>query len=201
MKRQSDRPHADGVRDHDRGRGLSCALLIPALALGLGAPLLLLQACQTPEAALTSPTSASDEGSGLRSTSKRESKAHKQSATRTANPDGRTFENQPDYDAEAASLREYVGPKLPSPIPSDGAAACEAMLAAADAFYSAIETTEPRNAEVQRSLAASRAEDLSSCIATTSPEAAACVTVLIARRTAELPWLIDQCSRAYPTPT
>ncbi len=69
-----------------------------------------------------------------------------------------------------------------------------------DAFYSAIETAPARRAEIEENLMASREEDLRSCVAETTPTAAACVAVLIRRRKAELPWLLDQCSRAYPGP-
>ncbi len=72
------------------------------------------------------------------------------------------------------------------------------MYTAIDAFYSAIETSPERRAEVENNLKASREDDLRSCVAETTPTAAACVAVLISRRTAELPWLLDQCSRAYP---
>ena len=165
----------------------------PGLGLGLGG-------CQDPESKLTSPSSAS--GADLSSNdaaNKRRPRRHTQ-PTRTANPDTRTYENQPDYDAEAASLRDYVDPLLPSPVSNDPAIACEAMFKATDTFYAAIETSKERREQVLTNLKSTRIRDLKSCIAETSPSAAACVTLLIARRSAELSWLIDQCSRAYPLP-
>jgi hypothetical protein len=159
----------------------------------LGIPLN--QACQTPETSLTSPSSAS----GAERDPRRAGRpGEPPQEARTANPDGRTFDNQPDYDAEAASLREFVAPLLPTPLPSDPQAACEDMYAAIDRFYSAIETAPHRRQELAKNLKSSREDDLRSCVAETTPTAAACVAVLLGRRTAELPWLLDQCSRAYP---
>lgn len=120
-------------------------------------------------------------------------------AVRTANPDRRGFDNQPDYDGEAAALREYVDGRLPAPLAGDRGAACAAMFAAVDAFYAAVEYgSEARQREVAQALAQSREGDLAACARETSPKAAACVTVLLGDRTAEFPWLLDQCSRAYP---
>lgn len=115
-------------------------------------------------------------------------------AGRTANNDARGFANQPDYDGEAALLKGQVTPRLPDPLPTDRKQACAAMFAAADALYRDI---DPAGAALKL-LQASRAADQSACERETSPRAAACVTVLLADRTAELPWLLDQCSRAFP---
>ncbi|WAS94298.1 hypothetical protein [Nannocystis punicea] len=114
-------------------------------------------------------------------------------AGRTANNDARGFANQPDYDAEAAALKAQVTPRLPDPPPTDRKQACAAMFAAADALYRDI---DPAGSALQL-LQASRAADQSACERETSPRAAACVTVLLADRNAELPWLLDQCSRAF----
>lgn len=177
-----------GAPPIDRARppeaGGRARVLARAVALGLGLGL----ACTTPETALTNPST------GAVDPPPRASKT----PPRTANPDRRGFDNQPDYDAEAAALREYVDPRLPTPIPSDPAAACAAMMAAADALYAAIETDPRRQEELQAALAASRDDDLAACARETSPRAAACVATLLADRSAELPWLLDQCSRAYP---
>lgn len=113
---------------------------------------------------------------------------------RTANNDARGFANQPDYDGEAALLKEQVAPRLPDPLPTDRKQACADMFAAADALYRDI---DPSGGAL-RLLQASRAADQSACERETSPRAAACVTVLLADRNAELPWLLDQCSRAFP---
>lgn len=207
MNRQSDHPCArreDDPRSPSRfGERPRRSALARALApsprllctVGLVLSLPLNEACQTPETALTSPSSASGAGGDPPRTSQGQEQPKQ---ARTANPDGRTFDNQPDYDAEAAGLREFVAPLLPSPPPSDPQAACKDMYAAVDRFYSAIETAPHRRQELQRNLIASRDDDLRSCVAETTPTAAACVAVLLGRRTAELPWLLDQCSRAYP---
>ncbi|MEZ4452904.1 MAG: hypothetical protein R3B09_25825 [Nannocystaceae bacterium] len=127
------------------------------------------------------------------------SQAKEPTPVRTANPDRRGFDNQPDYEGEAASLREYVDARLPSPLPRDRAAACAGMFAAVDRFYEAVEyASEARRREVTEALAQSREADAAACERETSPKAAACVTVLLGDRTAEFPWLLDQCSRAYP---
>lgn len=175
----------------------------PWLVLGLGlwlVPGLALVSCQEPESKLQNPSSASGaDPSSKDATDSRRSRRRAKPA-RTANPDTRTYDNQPDYDAEAASLRDYVDPRLPSPLPRNPTIACEAMFAATDTFYAATETSLARREQVQTSLKSTRERDLEGCVAETSPTAAACVTLLIARRTAELSWLIDQCSRAYPVP-
>ncbi|MCB9569559.1 MAG: hypothetical protein H6710_20480 [Myxococcales bacterium] len=150
--------------------------------------------CATPEPAPTSPSTAS---AGEASPAG-ERGAAAPATTKTANPDRRGFDNQPDYAAEAAALREYVDGRLPAATPTDPRRACEAMLATADAFYAAIETDARRREEVAAALRSSREDDLQSCVAETSPRAAACVSLLLTDRTAELPWLVDQCSRAYP---
>lgn len=113
---------------------------------------------------------------------------------RTANNDVRGFANQPDYDGEAASLKGQVSPRLPDPLPTDRKQACAAMFAAADALYRDIDSS----GAALKLLQASRAADQTACERETSPRAAACVTVLLGDRNAELPWLLDQCSRAFP---
>ncbi|MDC0718314.1 hypothetical protein [Nannocystis bainbridge] len=115
-------------------------------------------------------------------------------AGRTANNDARGFANQPDYDGEAAALRTQVASRLPDPLPTDRKQACSAMFAAADALYRDIDSA----GAAAKLLQASRAADQSACERETSPRAAACVTVLLGDRNAELPWLLDQCSRAFP---
>lgn len=119
-------------------------------------------------------------------------------AGRTANNDARGFANQPDYDGEAALLKEQVSRRLPDPLPADRKAACAAMFAAADALYREIDPDEGSRERTLKALQASRAADLAACERETSVRAAACVTVRLADRDAELPWLLDQCSRAFP---
>jgi hypothetical protein len=160
--------------------------------------LALVTACPTPEAAVTSPSSASGGDDSSAASPKRKKPPRE---VHTANPDRRTFENQPDYDGDAASLREYMDPRMPAPAPTDRAAACAAMFAAADTFYASVETDPKRGAEVAANLKATRSDDLAACVRETSAQAATCVTLLLGDRTAEFAWLIDQCSRAYPADT
>jgi hypothetical protein len=119
-------------------------------------------------------------------------------AGRTANEDRRGFASQPDYDAEATLLKEQVTPRLPATLARDRKTACAAMWAAADLFYSEIEPDEQSRAQTWKLLQATRAADLAACERETSVRAAECVTVLLGDRNAELPWLLDQCSRAFP---
>jgi len=122
----------------------------------------------------------------------------REAAGPVANDDPRGVRDQPDYDAEAARLREQVRPRLPDPLPTDARQACLRMLDAAEAFYSEVEQDEKARQQTIEWLRASREEDLQACVAETSPAAAACVTALLGDRDTELPWLLDQCSRAFP---
>ena len=122
-------------------------------------------------------------------------------AGRTANDDARGFANQPDYDAEAALLKEQVTSRLPDPLRPGPGPACAAMFAAADALYRDIEPGGPEAAAREgalKLLLASREADQRACERDTSVRAAACVTVLLRDQSAELPWLLDHCSRAFP---
>lgn len=116
-------------------------------------------------------------------------------AGRTANSDARGFAHQPDYDGEAALLQRQVASRLPDPLP-DRKQACAAMFAAADALYRDIEPGGRDGAPAL--LQATRDADLAGCERETSARAAACVTVRLGDRDAELPWLLDQCARAFP---
>lgn len=118
-------------------------------------------------------------------------------STRTANNDVRGVASQPDYDGEARLLRERLTPRLPSPLPSP-AAACSAMLDAAVVFYSAVERDDAPRQQLLADLAATRSADQTRCEQDTSPRAATCVAIRLADRDAELPWLLDQCVRAFP---
>lgn len=117
---------------------------------------------------------------------------------RTANEDRRGFANQPDYDAEAALLKEQVTSRLPAPLPRDRKQACAEMWSAVDALYAEIESDPGSRERTLKTLQATRPADLAACERETSVRAAACVTVLLGDRNAELPWLLDQCSRAFP---
>ncbi len=106
----------------------------------------------------------------------------------------RGYEAQPDYDAQAAELRVRVAPRLPDPLPPVHEA-CTQMFDAAAAYYG---RSEPKAESPVKALAASHAADLAACERETSPAAARCVALLVAEDVGELPWLLDQCSRAFP---
>jgi len=118
--------------------------------------------------------------------------------TRTANNDARSAGVQPDYDGEAVLLREQVLPRLPDPLPADRRSACTAMLDAAATFYGEIEAEAAPRAQLQAELKATREAELLACERETSVRAASCVRLRLGDRDAELPWLLDQCSRAFP---
>lgn len=107
----------------------------------------------------------------------------------------RGIDAMPDYDAEARYLRERVEPQLPEPLPSPKAA-CVSMLDQARQYY---EGTEGEASTAVRTMTATRAVDLTACVEETSPAAAACVAVLMRHNEGEFPWVLDQCSRAFPS--
>lgn len=100
----------------------------------------------------------------------------------------------PDYDEQAQALRERVQPQLPEPLPSPKAA-CVTMLDAARQYYV---DTEGEGSQAVSTMAATRPSDLAACMEHTGPAAAACVAVLMAHSEGEFPWVLDQCSRAFP---
>ncbi|MBX7083554.1 MAG: hypothetical protein K1X88_30375 [Nannocystaceae bacterium] len=106
----------------------------------------------------------------------------------------RGIDDQPDYDGMAQQLRLRMQPRLPQPLP-DAATACAQMLAAAADFYA---QTEADASEQHSRLRATHEVDRAACEAETSPAAAVCVALSLADTAGELPWLLDQCSRAFP---
>jgi hypothetical protein len=106
----------------------------------------------------------------------------------------RGFEAMPDYDAEAQRLRKRVERYLPHPLPGPEAA-CTSMLDGAREYYVG---AEGEGSTAVAALAATHDADLDACKEQTSPAAAACVAVMIANNEGEYPWLLDQCSRAFP---
>lgn len=104
-------------------------------------------------------------------------------------------EAQPDYDAEAEQIRQRVEGLLPSPLPS-AKAACNTMFDAAISSYRRADGDGARSVAL---LEATRTDDQAACEAETSAAAAACVAVLITRDGDEFAWLLDQCSRAFPS--
>jgi hypothetical protein len=106
----------------------------------------------------------------------------------------RGLDQQPDYEGEARALHDSIAKRLPDPLPS-AHDACGAMLAAAVELYVVTEA----DATAQRaSLRASHDADLQACERATSPAAASCVRLLLDEQAGEWPWLLDQCSRAFP---
>jgi hypothetical protein len=95
-------------------------------------------------------------------------------------------------------LREQVLPRLPASLPADRRAACTAMLDAAAAFYAEIEPVPAARTQLLADLQSTRQADLTQCERDTSVRAATCVQLRLGDRDAELPWLLDQCSRAFP---
>jgi hypothetical protein len=69
------------------------------------------------------------------------------------------------------------------------------MLDAAVGYY---ENTERDASSQITALQATRAEDLAACTRETSPAAAVCTSILLRDVAGEFPWLLDQCSRAFP---
>ncbi len=104
-------------------------------------------------------------------------------------------EAQPDYDAAAEEIRRRVDGSLPDPLPS-ATAACNTMFDAAISMYRRVDGDGARSVTL---LEKTRKDDQAACEKETSAAAAACVAVLITRDGGEFAWLLDQCSRAYPS--
>ncbi len=119
---------------------------------------------------------------------------------RVANDDPGGADDQPDWEQQARELKQRVDSRMPETLPTDKRAACTAMLQAASEFYAAVETDATQRAAQQAQLDQTRAADIDGCVRETSVAAAVCVTLLLGDRDSEFPWLLDQCSRAYPNP-
>ncbi len=117
------------------------------------------------------------------------------------NDDPRGAGRQPDYDGEARALRDAMLARLPDPLERKVERVCTTMLAAVSRFYRETESDTRHRGLALGRVAATHVDDLAACVATTSTEAAACVTVLLAEKNAEFPWLLDQCMRAFPRET
>jgi hypothetical protein len=121
--------------------------------------------------------------------------------SRVGNNDPRGVDDQPDWERQARELKQRVDSRMPSELPTDKRAACEAMLDEALAFYIAVEGNGDQRAERMAQLQQTRERDLAGCMRETSIAAAVCVTLLLRDRDSEFPWLLDQCTRAYPSET
>jgi hypothetical protein len=124
--------------------------------------------------------------------------ASPQLQSRVGNDDPRGVDDQPNWDQQARELKQRVDPRLPSPMPTDKQAVCAAMLDEVKTFYESVEGADQRAAKLAE-LDQTRARDLEGCVADTSVAAAVCVTILLGDRDSEFPWLLDQCTRAYPS--
>lgn len=117
---------------------------------------------------------------------------------RVGNPSNTGMDTVPDWNALARDLRARVGPRMPDALPTDPKAACARMLDEALAFYVETEINPEHQRRRRAEMASTRDADLKGCVADTSVAAATCVTILLGDRNTEFPWLLDQCSRAYP---
>lgn len=121
--------------------------------------------------------------------------------SRVGNNDPRGVDDQPDWESQARELKQRVDSRMPNELPTDKQAVCEAMLDEALAFYIAVEGDADQRAERMAQLQHTRERDLAGCMRETSIAAAVCVTLLLRDRDSEFPWLLDQCTRAYPSET
>lgn len=117
---------------------------------------------------------------------------------RVANDDPGSADDQPDWNQQARELKQRVDSRMPETLPTDKRAACTAMLQAATEFYVAVETDPNQRQNQLAQLQQTRDADIEGCVRETSVAAAVCVTILLGDRDSEFPWLLDQCSRAYP---
>lgn len=139
---------------------------------------------------------------------------------RTPNADPNSARNLPDWEARAQALRARVAPELTVTDDAPLGPLCDQMMRDAETFYVALggddvdEKAKPSEqaeqaeqasvgrSKVQASPAAqfrqTRAADRAACERELSPRAAQCVSLQLARRTAEFPWWVDQCARAFP---
>jgi hypothetical protein len=67
-----------------------------------------------------------------------------------------------------------------------------------DAMIAAYSRAEGAASPPVRTLQTTRKDGIEACQAETSPAAASCVAVLASSAGGEFPWLLDQCSRAFP---
>lgn len=121
--------------------------------------------------------------------------------SKVGNDDPRSIDDQPDWDSQARELKQRVEARMPAELPTDKRVACEAMLDAAMTFYISVEGDPEQRAERMAQMQQTRERDLDGCIRETSIAAAVCVKLLLEDRDSEFPWLLDQCSRAYPSET
>jgi len=119
--------------------------------------------------------------------------------TRVGNDDPRGVDDQPDWERQARELKQRVDPRMPAKMPTDKLEVCTKMVDEVSSFYISIETDPEQRATRMAQLQQTRDSDIAGCVEETSVAAAVCVTILLEDRDSEFPWLLDQCSRAYPS--
>lgn len=118
---------------------------------------------------------------------------------RTPNHDPSGAGNQPDWDGMARALRASVGPELTVRAGAPMGPLCETMMRDALAFYAEVDGGKDASAGTSVAILRETLDaDRAACEAELSPQAAQCVSLELARRRAEFPWLVDQCARAFP---
>ncbi|MGB1698397.1 MAG: hypothetical protein ACPHRO_00495 [Nannocystaceae bacterium] len=117
---------------------------------------------------------------------------------RTPNADPNGADNQPDWDAKAAQLRARIGPTLRVIEDADPREMCARLLTEAGTFYGSLAGDDTSPSSASGHLSQTAARDIEGCVAELSPRAIACVSASLSERSAEFPWLVDQCARAFP---
>lgn len=117
---------------------------------------------------------------------------------RTPNADPNGADNQPNWDAMAATLRARLAPTLKVADDADPRVMCARLLQEADEFYSALDRGGEETASAQSQLRQTTSGDVEGCATELSTHAIACVSASLRENRAEFPWLVDQCARAFP---
>lgn len=117
---------------------------------------------------------------------------------RTPNADPNSADNQPDWDAMAATLRARLAPTLKVADDADPRAMCQRLLGEAREFYATIDRGGEGAASAQSQISLTTGDDVDGCVAQLSRHAIACVSASLREQRAEFPWLVDQCARAFP---
>lgn len=117
---------------------------------------------------------------------------------RTPNADPNGADNQPDWDAMAATLRARLAPTLKVGDGADPREMCARLLQEANEFYATLDRGGEGTASAQSQLSQTMSRDVEGCVTQLSTYAIACVSASLREQRAEFPWLVDQCARAFP---
>ena len=101
----------------------------------------------------------------------------------------------PDWDAVAKKIEQRMRGRFPDTLPNADVA-CAKMLSAAKEHYT---QSDGADSPAVAAIAATHDADHAQCQRETGARAAWCVATLLAEDVGEYPWLVDQCSRAFPT--